>query len=133
MASIILNTLRKSSSEVSFNSFQHIDGYVGDSLANDVLQMSQNDRCRQVILDSPIKNSRGGLNQATVLARAERLSSRCRSVLRIIGAICLISSLKLCKQNLNFVLDAVQRIKYRYICVTFLLIEFLTKCSAPPC
>ena len=37
---IILNTLRKSKSEVSFNSFQHIDGYIGDSLTNAVLQVN---------------------------------------------------------------------------------------------
>ena len=44
MASIILNTVRKSNSEDSFNSFQHIDGYVVDSLTNVVLQVSQGPR-----------------------------------------------------------------------------------------
>ena len=62
MESIILNTLRKPNSQVSFNSFQHVEGYVGDNLTNFVLQVSQ----------SSIDNSRSGLNQATVLASADR-------------------------------------------------------------
>ena len=42
--SIVLNILGKSNSDVWFNSFQHIDGYVGDSLMNFVFQVSQGSR-----------------------------------------------------------------------------------------